>query len=846
MVSQFQARRGARLALWALIALLCVALGSGAAHPPSLSPRAAKFSAAEKLFSAARRGRIADLNTSLQLGVDVNSANVRDGRTALHEAAQSGHVGVAHALLEAGANIDLAMARGGTALTIAASQGHIAMVELLVAREADIDIAASDGTTALDFAAMHGHVAVVRKLLASGAQTEPTRPGPSRVGVRSLPIYAAAQQGHVGVVDALLEANAAVNVNEHAGGTPIWIAAANGHADVVRALISAGADIDLARPSGGDTPLHVAAAEGHVPAVFVLLGGGASRTVAAADFSSPAEAAMDNGHVGIAHLIRFGADRLNKVPFIADADTMTAVAGGGDIDLMRVLLAWQSLVEMKRLPQELSLPSHHDGLCARFENWDIDTPDSDGVTALYAAASGDHVAIVAMLLEAGSDVTLASINEGQPRITPLQNAAALNSHRSIDVLIKAGARIDRSTLDDGTALNIAAKAGNHIVVRKLLDAGANPSTRTSRGETPRAQAAHALAKLRGTLSAKTAPTPAGACSFIYRYISRESCSQFDSLPLTSPTPADAILATQALGYYGDIVKRLDAAQAQWDAARASEEADAEDEEGDGAELDFPFDVEDDDELAERLGERGLEGFIYEGASGDIEEPTMEVQLFEAAFYGRVTRVVALLEEGVVDIEAMSDAGAATALFAAAQHGHTTVVKLLLEHGAQVDHPEGYDFRTPLFAAAEHSRLAIMGLLLDAGADATVASSSGHTPLFVAASRGNVRACEVLIRSGGADVNTPMAVTGVTPLYIAAFNGHARVVQLLLEHEGTLVDQVEAVVGKSPLMIAVEKGHVEFSFVYRYISRESCSQFDSLPLTSLTLRSSQVTWPSLSD
>ena len=33
---------------------------------------------------------------------------------------------------------------------------------------------------------------------------------------------------------------------------------------------------------------------------------------------------------------------------------------------------------------------------------------------------------------------------------------------------------------------------------------------------------------------------------------------------------------------------------------------------------------------------------------------------------------------------------------------------------------------------------------------------------------------------------------------------------------------------------------ELSFVYRYISRESCSQFDSPPLTSLTLRSSQRT------
>ena len=33
------------------------------------------------------------------------------------------------------------------------------------------------------------------------------------------------------------------------------------------------------------------------------------------------------------------------------------------------------------------------------------------------------------------------------------------------------------------------------------------------------------------------------------------------------------------------------------------------------------------------------------------------------------------------------------------------------------------------------------------------------------------------------------------------------------------------------MIATMRG--EFSFMYRYILRESCSQFDSLPLTSLT-------------
>ena len=45
----------------------------------------------------------------------------------------------------------------------------------------------------------------------------------------------------------------------------------------------------------------------------------------------------------------------------------------------------------------------------------------------------------------------------------------------------------------------------------------------------------ALAAAAATAAAATAPRGHGACSFMYRYILRESCSQFDSLPLTSLT-----------------------------------------------------------------------------------------------------------------------------------------------------------------------------------------------------------------------------------------------------------------------------------------------------------------------
>ena len=56
-------------------------------------------------------------------------------------------------------------------------------------------------------------------------------------------------------------------------------------------------------------------------------------------------------------------------------------------------------------------------------------------------------------------------------------------------------------------------------------------------------------------------------------------------------------------------------------------------------------------------------------------------------------------------------------------------------------------------------------------------------------------------------------------------------------------RVDALASRAPIDVlrsvaalrrAIDATHGKFSFVYRYISRESCSQFDSLPLTSLTI------------
>lgn len=81
---------------------------------------------------------------------------------------------------------------------------------------------------------------------------------------------------------------------------------------------------------------------------------------------------------------------------------------------------------------------------------------------------------------------------------------------------------------------------------------------------------------------------------------------------------------------------------------------------------------------------------------------------------------------------------------------------------------------------------------------------GRTLLHIAASHGNVEACELLI-SLGISINTPAASSGNRlPIGEAAARGHAHLVQWLIEH-GSLVDG-PAIAVTTPLMDSVIAGH----------------------------------------
>ncbi|MCS5720881.1 ankyrin repeat domain-containing protein [Herbiconiux sp. CPCC 203407] len=100
---------------------------------------------------------------------------------------------------------------------------------------------------------------------------------------------------------------------------------------------------------------------------------------------------------------------------------------------------------------------------------DVNTSDGCGWTALHAAASMNHLAVVARLISAGADVN-SRTSDG---MTVLCNAASSASGSMIRLLIRAGAVVGAADASGTTPLHRAAEWDNLAAVRTLLRAGAD-------------------------------------------------------------------------------------------------------------------------------------------------------------------------------------------------------------------------------------------------------------------------------------------------------------------------------------------------------------------------------------
>jgi ankyrin repeat protein len=141
-------------------------------------------------------------------------------------------------LIAAKTDVNAPQADGSTALHWAAYHGDVKMTEALLRAHANPGVVMENGMTPLSLACETGHADVVKQLLKAGADPNQT------LANGETPLMMAARTGRIPVIEALLAKGARVNEKEKLRGTTalMW-AAANSNADAVRFLISKGADV---------------------------------------------------------------------------------------------------------------------------------------------------------------------------------------------------------------------------------------------------------------------------------------------------------------------------------------------------------------------------------------------------------------------------------------------------------------------------------------------------------------------------------------------------------------------------------------------------------------------------
>jgi ankyrin repeat protein len=178
---------------------------------------------------------------------------------------------IARLLVERGAAISAVDNYGNTALHAAAQWGHMRTIDLLLARGADITAKSSSGYTPL-YSAIHGmQLEAVKYLVEKGAPVNDRDRwyGTPLVGA----IMANSRDERLPIIRYLLDSGADPNIAGANGDYPLHIAiTGKGNRpmmEVVRALLKASAKLDV-RSKRGETPAALAERLGHSEVVALL------------------------------------------------------------------------------------------------------------------------------------------------------------------------------------------------------------------------------------------------------------------------------------------------------------------------------------------------------------------------------------------------------------------------------------------------------------------------------------------------------------------------------------------------------------------------------------------------
>lgn len=238
---------------------------------------------------------ISKLDKSLSQDNSQLSLHDADGKTALHVSSEHGLMDAAEWLIDAGADVSLMENDGQQPLHIACLEGHTEVAELLLKKGASTAATADDGYQPLHMAWFEGHSELARLLLRNGADIDARQHSTNA----ATPLYEAAWNRHVDVVELLLEAGDNTQALTGTDWSSLHAASWNGHAEVVSRLLDKDkSNIDSLEQKDIWTTLNAAVYDGHAHVVCILLKHGSTLATQDNDGWSPLSRAASQ-HPGL-------------------------------------------------------------------------------------------------------------------------------------------------------------------------------------------------------------------------------------------------------------------------------------------------------------------------------------------------------------------------------------------------------------------------------------------------------------------------------------------------------------------------------------------------------------------
>ena len=259
----------------------------------------------------------------------------------------------------------------------------------------------------------------------------------------------ACRNGQKSIVQIFLK-KGGINVNKRdaEGNTPLYYACLKGFRDIVTILLDNDADVSIANNSS-EIPLHATARSGNKEIIGKLIQYGANLDATDKEGRTPLICLLDNKRTDAAlFLIEQGADT-----------EITDNTGHKAID-------YATAHGLREVVTCLSVK---------------ETTDGHGNTPLHQAVFNGQSETVRMLLPTSGNMLNAPNDAGE---TPLIIACMKGNLIIADLLIDAGAEVNKALLNGNTPLHFAVWSENKFIGRKLIATNAQVDAQNENGETP--------------------------------------------------------------------------------------------------------------------------------------------------------------------------------------------------------------------------------------------------------------------------------------------------------------------------------------------------------------------------